>query len=172
MITPSKGLELYLRLDFDSASALCNVMRRELPGVRVSHRPLHQWEIPLNCSRGNVLPPFSILMEICVGKSFGCVLEEEHHFIYKSAFVLVMLTQCMAIVHRQSLSNLMCRDMDAHLFGICRNPISLLMLVAAFGEWKCTLLREAKPGGFQTRVFPTFRERSRLCRGPFRDCSS
>ena len=36
-----------------------------------------------------------------------------------------------------------------------------------------TVLREAKPGGFQTRVFPTFfRERSRLCRGPCRDCSS
>ena len=34
-------------------------------------------------------------------------------------------------------------------------------------------LREAKPGCFQTRVFPHFfRERSRLCRGPFRDCSS
>ena len=32
---------------------------------------------------------------------------------------------------------------------------------------------EAKPGGFQTRVFPTFFwERSRLCSGPFRDCSS
>ena len=30
-------------------------------------------------------------------------------------------------------------------------------------------LREAKPGGFQ---FHFFRERSRLCRGPFRDCSS
>ena len=34
-------------------------------------------------------------------------------------------------------------------------------------------MREAKPGGFQTGGFPTFfRERSRLCRGPFRDCSS
>ena len=35
------------------------------------------------------------------------------------------------------------------------------------------ILREAKPGGFQTAGFPTFfRERSGLCRGPFRDCSS
>ena len=34
-------------------------------------------------------------------------------------------------------------------------------------------LREAKPGCFQTRVFSHFfREWSRLCRGPFRDCSS
>ena len=34
-------------------------------------------------------------------------------------------------------------------------------------------LREAKPGGFQTGGVPTlFRERSRLCCGPFRDCSS
>ena len=36
-----------------------------------------------------------------------------------------------------------------------------------------THLGEAKPGGFQTRgVSHFFRERSRLRRGPFRDCSS
>ena len=39
--------------------------------------------------------------------------------------------------------------------------------------WNIASLREAKPGGFQTRgVSHFFRERSRLCRGPFRDCSS
>ena len=33
------------------------------------------------------------------------------------------------------------------------------------------ILREAKPGVSKPGGFPLFRERSRLCRGPFRDCS-
>ena len=39
--------------------------------------------------------------------------------------------------------------------------------------FRVLLLREAKPGGSPNRgVSHFFQERSRLCRGPFRDCSS
>ena len=53
----------------------------------------------------------------------------------------------------------------------CKDPGGLLNLGKIYHASEN--LREAKPGGFQTRGFPTsFWQRSRLCRGPFRDCSS
>ena len=61
-----------------------------------------------------------------------------------------------------------------------REDFSDFLVVTKLQEHKSAILfealkrlREAKPGGLQTRAFPTFfRERSRLCRVPFRDCSS
>ena len=58
--------------------------------------------------------------------------------------------------------------------GFCNN-LSLFRLCLSLSA-NCTAglrLREAKPGGFPNRGVPHFlRERSGLCRGPFRDCSS